>query len=262
MYAFFTKLQTGYAQDSNGGSIKVNRAEKDQENNMKTGKIINRKKEIIAIVLIFVYCVLLFHSPKCYAEGSQEKGPIIISTPSMKFTKDVLNEAFPDNITQSYHTYILIKILPSFYPESQIMIGLKANEQRAQASFRHANISLSDAFRSEKQHSDAPKVVAKLMDVQQKDTTIPMDIALKWISEYWANLETAIYQIRNKPDVLILDGTRYVIEIYTLQNKITLEVTGPDLTGKYNHYDIASMLDWISPIIEYVKNASMENDIP
>ena len=220
------------------------------------------KKEIVAIALIVVCCGLLFNSSKCYAEDSQGKDANIVSAPSKKFIKDVLSEAFHDNITQGYHTYILIKILPSFYPESQIMIGLKAREQHGQASFMRADISLHDAFISAKKHSDSPKAVAELMKIQQKNILIPTDVVLKWISGYWDNLETTVRKTRDRDTnrIMMLDGTTYIIEVYAQQNKTTLEILAPNLTEKYDHLDMAPMLDWISPIIEYVKNTNLEKD--
>ena len=225
----------------------------------------NDKRSVNALsymaAMIVFCCGLFFYSPVYAAESSQKISPTVIPSPSREFIRDVLSEAFPDNITQGYHTYILIKILPSFHPESQIMIGLKAGEQHAQASLRQANISMIDAFRAGKQrNSDDPKIVANLMGIQQKDITIPVDIVLKWISDYWVNIEAAIRQMRDKANVLTLDGTRYIIEVHALQNKITLNIIGSDIirsgrqSGTYGNVDIAAMLDWIAPIIEYVKD--------
>jgi len=228
---------------------------------MEIGKTITRKKIMMMVILIVVFCELLFFSQKFNAEDLQKKDTILISTSSVKFSKDVLNEAFNDNITHGYHTYILIRILPTFYPESQIMIGLKAGEQHGQASYMCANISMHDAFISAKKRNDSPKTVAGLMKIQQKDIIIPRDVVLKWMSGYWDSLETAVRKMGDSDtNRITMDGTTYIIEVYTLQNKTTLEIIGPNLTEKYDHLNIASILDWMSPIIEYVKKARPEND--
>jgi len=202
---------------------------------------------------------LNWNSNQLITDISQKNNPVIIKNPSREFTRDVLNEAFPDN-TEFFHAYILIGIYPSFKPESQISIGLKVGEQHAQASFRRANISFDNAFHAD--DSGDIKAVVKLMNMQQKHITIPVDVVSKWISGFWVNLETTVKEMRDKePDVITLDGIRYKIEVYTMQNKITLDIIGSDLSEKYyDDHDITSMLDWISPIIKYVKDAISSND--
>jgi len=191
-------------------------------------------------------------------DDSQKRNPVVSKNPDPEFARAVSNEAFPTN-TRFFHTYILIGIYPSFEPESQIVIGLKAGEQYAQASFRQANITFNSAFQMD--DSGDVKTVVELMKIQKKDITIPKDVVSKWISDFWANLATAVYQMRdNDPNVIMLDGILYSIEVYTGQNKITLDITGSNLSEKYDDYDITSMLDWISPIIKYVKDAIPDND--
>jgi len=110
------------------------------------------------------------------------------------------------------------------------------------------------------------------MGARQKDITIPEDVVLKWISNYWANLDAAVRQIRDKNTntetieldgklyrtiTVVLDGTRYVIKVHTLDYTITLNLGGQsDMNEKYSDNTIKSMLDWIAPIVEYVKKAS------
>ena len=191
-------------------------------------------------------------------DDSQKRNSVINKNPDPAFARAVSNEAFPVN-TRFFYTYILIRICPSFEPESQIVIGLKAGEQHAQVFFRQANITFNSAFKAD--DSDDVKTVVELMKIQKKDITIPKDVVLKWISDFWANLAAAVYQMRdNDPDVITLDGIMYSIEVYTGQNKITLDISGSDLSEKYSDYDITSMLDWISPIIKYIKGAISDNN--
>jgi len=178
--------------------------------------------------------------------------------PDPEFARAVSNEAFPVD-TRFFYTYILIGIYPDFEPESQILIRLKVGEQHAQASFRQANITFDNAFQAD--DSGDVKTVVELMKIQKKDITIPKDVVSKWLSDFWDNLAAAAYQMRDKdPNVITLHGTQYSIEVYTKQNKITLSITGGDLSGKYDDYDIASMLEWIAPIVKYVKDAIPDKD--
>jgi len=225
-------------------------------------KTVNSKRAIVMIAMIAFCCNLLFCALVYAAEDSQEKSdvvkaPIVIPTPSPAFYNAVLDEAFSEFVT-GYHIYISIKIQPSFYPPSQMVLRLKAGEDRAQVSYKQAAVTVEEAFSSAGQLSSDVKTVAGLMGVRQKDIIIPEDVVLKWISNYWANLEAAVRQIRDKdPNKVSLDGIRYIIEIYTYPHRITLQFMGTDLQEKNRtDLDIKSMLDWIAPIVEYVKKAS------
>jgi len=103
-------------------------------------KTVNSKKVIVMIAMIAFCCNLLFCALVYAAEDLQEKSdvvkvPIVIPTPSPAFYNAVLDEAFSEFVT-GYHTYISIEIQPSFEPPSQMVIGLKVREDRAQVSYK------------------------------------------------------------------------------------------------------------------------------
>ena len=260
---------------------------------MKIRNIVNRKNTITALTMM-VFCYgLLFYSTKCAAEDSQDKiiptpssdffrdvlrdvineawdsQDKIIPAPSSEFLRDVLNEAFSDNLPRSFNDiYISIRSLPGNVSqtslESQIAIVLNVWEEQAQAQavFLQASIPGEMAFYLKKPN-DGPKAVAELMKVQRKDITIPREVVLKWISDYWVNLEKAVHQIRDKaPNIIMSGGTRYIIEVRTKMNIMTLSIHGSTLPEIDDSYDIRSMMEWISPIIKYVKDATSDKANP
>jgi len=230
---------------------------------MKIRNIVNRKNTITALTMM-VFCYgLLFYSTKCAAQGK------IIPSPSSEFLRDVLNEAFSDNLPRGWaDTYISIRSLPGNVSptllESQIAISLNVWEEQAQAQavFLQASIPSEMAFNLKKPN-DGPKAVAELMKVQRKDIAIPREVVLKWMSDYWVNLEKAVHQLRDKAsNIMMTGGTRYIIEVHTKMNSMTLSIRGSTLPKIDDSYDIRSMKEWISPIIKYVKDATSDKANP
>ena len=107
--------------------------------------------------------------------------------------------------------------------------------------------------------------------MRQKDITIPRDIVVKWISDFWDSSKAVISEIqaRNQTNVNASStgGDRYTIAVKPFSNSITLDFitaegsSRPELVSTHiRPSPIMDMMDWITTITEYIEKAPSENE--
>ena len=181
-------------------------------------------------------------------------GRVVQVHPDPQVYRQILDMAFPSNLGKGRTNMfsLVLRFLPSFQPESQIVIRYDGNNN-ASLEYMVATVQLNAVLSRYFANTRTPDIAkaARLMDVKQAPLVISDEIVRSWFHELWTALSasTELLEKRGLAREIQADGTQYILHYQEGVNHLTFEYGGSELNNEAttNQYDLP-LVKWMMKI--------------
>jgi hypothetical protein len=200
----------------------------------------------------FIYDIGYSEAPEKTQETSNNT---LISYKDLEFGNKVIEYAFPFNraAEPKGKVTLVLRFLPSFHPESQIVIHLNDRNEVA-VDYWAATVQLMEVLKSG--NNDIEKTT-NLMKIRHNRVVVSSEVFNSWFAAFGEALAESTNHLmkRSLSDLLQLDGTEYIVEYYATQGRLSLRLWGSELGVDSLEKD-SSIVKWMALILKEVKAVS------
>jgi hypothetical protein len=189
------------------------------------------------IIIFICFSGILFAQPVSPIANKDK------NIPYYEYTNRIMDIAFPSQYGVGPTERILMRLryLPSFNPESQIIIKLRTNSE-VEIRYMIATTSIQ-AIRNSG-IVDIEKA-AKLTKVKSYNISITSQLFNSWLTSFWNAYGNSInyFKINAMSDIIRLDGIKFQLDYFATDNHISIEIASSELNDKA--YDSSPIVEWM-----------------
>ena len=240
---------------------------KGPELHSQAGRYARAMRGLLFLLLFFSWLLLSLTLVLQAEQGGAKgvAGRLVQTNPDPKICSQILDAAFRTNLQEGTETSFSLRLrfLPSFHPESQIVIRYEQNGH-VSVDYMVATVQLSTVIQSHFINIPVPDIAeaAKLMDIKQKSLALSEGTAQKLFHDLWAALaaSTALMERKAYAREIQLDGTQYILQYQEGGNSFTCAYMGSEV----GHEDPNDMYDlpiikWMIAVRQEVAKLVLEN---
>lgn len=153
---------------------------------------------------------------------------------------------------------LVLRFLPSFHAESQIVVRYTTIGGTASVDYRAAQASFEDVWRSYYCRNLDNKALLGLMAVQKSSLAVPDAVVQRWFEDLWRAwvASAPILEQDAYGNTVQLDGTRYNLDYYDTQKHLSLSVMGSEIP--YEEAGDLPIVQWMRKVLKDVEEKARQ----
>ncbi len=159
--------------------------------------------------------------------------------PDPEVYRQILDTALPIKLDEGGTSKfsIVLRFLPSFHPESQIVIRYDGGDT-VSVEYMAAKVQLSAVLRKYFSGTRTPDIAkaATLMEVRAELLRVSTETVRDWFHEFWSSLSASAEPLERKGFAreIQVDGTQYMLQYQEGTNHLTFQYAGSELNQDVN----------------------------